>query len=71
MRGSDVVDLLAEVLPPSLVKTLIGAVAVGVTGFGFTAPIDWYIADKAAGIQEMFTEYVEAIVTDYSAPAAP
>lgn len=64
MRGSDVVDLLAELLPRWLVRLILaGVLAVGAL-FGSTAVIEWYIADKAAGYTEYWTPVFEEVVAN-------
>lgn len=71
MRGSDGVDLVMEFAPRRLVRVLMVSLAFGALVFGWTAAIEWYIADKAAGITELLTPVFEDMVADLVPSPAP
>ena len=50
MRGSDLVDIVAELAPRWLVRALALALVAWVLLTGNAAPVMWYVQDKAAGI---------------------
>lgn len=67
MRGSDVVDLLLEVLPKAWVRTALVLVVGLMVLTQWYEPVIWYIFDKAQGLTELLLpalqEWMQSVVT--------
>lgn len=67
MRGSDVVDLLLEVLPKAWVRTALVLVVGLMVLTHWYEPVVWYIVDKAQGFTQLLLpalqEWMQSVVT--------
>ena len=53
MRGSDVIDLLTDLLPPKVLRAVGGILLLALLATGtFQAVVLWYVEDKQAAIME-------------------
>jgi hypothetical protein len=75
VRGSDLIDLGAEVLPRWLVRAVVVSVLAFVIVTGNMAPIAWYVQDKTAGyidaMQGFTDEWIEQSQTSIAPSQAP
>ncbi len=67
MRGSDVVDLLLEVLPKAWVRTALVLVVGLMVLTQWYQPVIWYIFDKGQGLTGLLLpalqEWMQSVVT--------
>lgn len=72
MRGSDVVDVLLEVLPRRWVRVILLALVAVIGLTGWYRPMLWYVADKAAGMEEYWMPVLQDTMTpDLAEPSTP
>lgn len=74
MRGSDLVDLAAEVLPRKWVQFAVFALCAWVVLSGDAGIVMWYVLDKAEGLTEMMQQvladvFAQMIATSGETPA--
>lgn len=71
MRGSDLIDLGAELLPRWLVRTVVVSVLGFVMVMGNMAPIAWYVQDKAAGLTDVMQGFTDEWIQQFQVSIAP
>jgi len=69
MRGSDIVDMVADLMPRRL-RRVASAIVLVVFLFGGGGLAQWYIDDKAAGINEMYQHMIEDTLENLAQPFA-
>ncbi|WP_029291280.1 hypothetical protein [Cellulomonas sp. HZM] len=71
MRLIDGVETGIEVLPRRWVRRGLTVLVVGMALTGWTAPVQWFIREKAASVQDEITPIVTQLFADLAVSPTP